>query len=306
MIKEINMTKLSFLMNRTRQNKNLILAAFFTLLLPATFTHAEETGQQGYDGITAPIGHLQLSFVQPGKLAAIEVQEGEQVTAGQLLAKQDDGIEQAQLRILEARINNLTPIQLAEVALKQKLYELEQLKNANKKGATTRWEVDQASIAADTARLSLKMREFDREQDQLQLASVQESINKLSITSPINGVIEEIHAAVGEGVQALEPVITLVKTDFLIIDLPVPLEKAKTLQTGQICRTAFTDGTVKNATIEQISTVADGAASTLEIKLLLPNNKKDEKRPAGERVIVNCPGGHESRPDLENNATAVQ
>ncbi len=240
---------------------------------------------------------------QPGKLAAIEVQEGEQVTAGQLLAKQDDGIEQAQLRILEARINNLTPIQLAEVALKQKLYELEQLKNANKKGATTKWEVDQASIAADTARLSLKMREFDREQDQLQLASVQESINKLSIASPINGVIEEIHAAVGESVQALEPVITLVKTDFLILDLPVPLETAKTLQVGQVCETVFTDGAVKEATIEQISTVADGAASTLEIKLLLPNN---EKRPAGERVVVNCPDDPESQQDWENKATTVQ
>ena len=243
----------------------------------------EDDGISGIDGITKPVSDIELSFVQSGKIEEILVREGDVVGVGDFLISQDDEIEQIQLKILKARSQNRVPVQLAEVELSQKQKDLQKLKNAWEKGATTEWEVDHAELAADTALLSLKIREFDQDQDSLKLQSLIESIKNLTIKSPVSGVVEDIRIQAGETVQALHPVIRIVKTDPLIIDLAVPVDEAVRLEPGRAGEVFFIDGSELRGEVVKVSSVADAAATTLEVQLKVPN---PDSRPAGERVRV--------------------
>ena len=129
----------------------------------------------------------------------------------------------------------------------------------------------------------MKIREFEHGQDVLQLESIGRSIQRLTLISPIDGSVEEIRIEPGESVQALTPVIRIVKKDPLIIDLPVPIDQAKALTMGQQPTVTFVDGNQLSGAIIKISSVADAAATTLGVKIQLPN---PEERPAGERVTV--------------------
>lgn len=261
----------------------LFLTIFAVLIFGSLTVNGEEAENQGIDGITKPVSDIELSFVQPGKVQQVTVREGDMVHIGDILMQQDDEIEQIQLRILKSRSENSGPINLAAIDLKQKEKDLQKIKQARDKGAITQWEVDHASLAVDTALLTLKIREFERNQDKMKVESIRESINRLTLTSPIDGSVEEIKIEPGESVQALSPIIRIVKKDPLIIDLPVQIDLAKTLKNGEAAQVKFEDGEELVGEILKISTVADAAATTLDVKIELAN---PAERPAGERVSV--------------------
>jgi RND family efflux transporter MFP subunit len=221
--------------------------------------------------------------VHPGKIKNLTVAKGDLVETGDVLVTLEDDIEKIQKKILTGRSENRVPIQLAEVELAQKKKNLENLKRAQLKGATSQWEVDHAALAVDTAFLTLKVREFELSQDVLKLESVLEMIDRLTLKSPVKGIVEDILVERAETVQAMVPVVRLVEIDPLIIDLPVPVEQAVSLQIGQIGMVSFPDNTELEGTVTHISSVADAAATTLSVTLRIVNN---DRRPAGERVSV--------------------
>ncbi len=266
------------------------LLTLIAWLLAGSFSvHGESTPEEGLDGITKPVSDIEISFVQPGKVRQVMVKEGDLVLVGDSLIQQDDEIELIQQRILKSRSTNRGPVNLAKVDLEQKRKDLENIKQAQIKGAITRWEVDHAALAVETALLTLKIREFEHGQDVLKLESISQSIKRLTLTSPINGSVEEILIEPGESVQALVPVIRIVKKDPLIIDLPVPVDQAKELTVGQRPLVKFAEGNELSGEIIKISSVADAAATTLGVKIELPN---PEDRPAGERVTVRFSADH--------------
>ncbi len=236
------------------------------------------------EAITKPSADIEVSFVQSGKIKTILVKEGQIVTKGDLLASQEDEIELIQLEILTNKVKNTTPIELAELELIQKLNDLEKMKAARKDGAITEWEFQHSELEANTARLSFKLAEFENYQDTLQQKTIIEIIDRLHLFSPIDGIIEEIKAEAGESLQALKPIIRLVNTDIIQINAPVPLVETDGLAVGQKAIITYPDGPKVEGVIDTISSVADAAADTLEVKILAIN---ELKRPAGERVIIN-------------------
>lgn len=267
-----------------------ILAASLCLCQAALGESAGTASQAGYDGISKAISDIEMSFVQPGKIRGIKVKEGELVRVGDILMQQADEVEVAQLQVLESKATNKLPIRLAQVDLLQKKKDLETMRSAGEKGAVTSWEIDHAVLAVDTARLTLKLREFEHEQDVLKLATVTESIKRLTLTSPLAGIVEKISVEPGETVQALMPVIRIVRINPLRIDLPVPVAAAKALRSGRRAQVRFTDGEELAGEIVKIASIADAAATTLEVTLEVRNPKE---RPAGERVTVKFPDPNE-------------
>ena len=261
-----------------------IVAIFIIVLISVSFgTSFAEEMVQPLDGITRPVSDVELSFMQPGKIQTLLVAKGDIVEPGDVLVTLDDEIEQIQKKILIDRSRNMVPIDLAKVELTQSKKNLENVTRAHAKGATSAWEVEHAAFGVDTALLNLKVREFERSQDMLKLKSLLGQIERLSIRSPVKGIVEDIMIEPGETIQAMVPVVRLVETDPLIIELAVPVEQAVELEVGQGAVVTFLDTTVLDADITHIATIADAAATTLTVTLLVKNSRK---RPAGERVRV--------------------
>lgn len=258
----------------------ILILALISLCYGMSWAEEEETQ---LDGITKPVSDVELSFVQPGKIKSIVIAEGDAVGEGDILVTLEDDIEQIQKKILTGRCENQVPMDLAEVELTQKKKNLENLKRAQMKGATSEWEVDHAALAVDTAFLNVKVRQFEHSQDMLKLESLNGQIKRLTLNSPIEGIVEEILVERGETIQAMSPVARLVQIDPLVINLPVPVDQAVELQIGQVGTVTFLDATVIEAEITHIASIADAAATTLAVTLQVDNKKR---RPAGERVRI--------------------
>ena len=241
--------------------------------------------EDGIAAITMPTDDVTLSFIQPGRIAAVHVKEGQVVEAGQVLIQQDDTAEQAQLLLLKAQSDDTTQIKAQDAGLAQKRVYLERLSWAAGRGSATELELEDAKLAVKIAEFSLKEAHFEHEQNQRKYREAKIRVDNMSLKSPIAGRVEAIEVEVGESINGLEKAVRVVKTDPLLIDVYLPLEQGRTLKRDQTATVIFPgiESDVVEGKIIFISTVADAASGTLKARIEVPN---ESARPAGEHVTV--------------------
>lgn len=239
----------------------------------------------GIRAITRPSADITLSFVQPGRVAKVHFKEGDVVRAGQVLARQDDAVEQAQLAQLKAQSENTTQIRASEASLAQKKVDLEKLEIAAARNAATPLEVQHAELDVKIAELSTELARFEHEQAGRKYEEQRLRVDNMQIKSPIDGSVEAIHVEVGESVNALAEMVQIVRVDPLWMDVPVPLARAVELKRGMPGRVTFPGpgGSAVDGQIMSVGAVADAASGTLTVRVEVPNPKS---RPAGEHVTV--------------------
>lgn len=238
----------------------------------------------GVDAITTPSADITLSFVQPGRIAVILPKEGQTVKAGQAIVKQDDAVAQAQLEQTKALSENTTQIQASKASLDQKKIDYDKLKWAAERGAATELELAHAKLEVTIAEMSLKIAEFEHDQNVRKYKEEKINVENMTLKSPISGLIEKIDVEVGESVNGLEDAVRVVSIDPLWIDVHVPLRSAKNLKVQQEVNVLFQDDDANaKGKIIFVAAVADAASSTLRTRIEVPNKNK---RSAGEHVRV--------------------
>jgi HlyD family secretion protein len=253
-----------------------------TLLLSASQT---VWADEGIPAITIPDEDVALSFIHPGRIAKVFVKEGDLVEAGQILVQQDDAAEQAQLSLIKAQSEDRTPMKAQDASLAQKKVYLERLQWAAKRGSATELEVEDAKLAVEIARFSLKTARFEHEQHKRKYREASIRVDNMSLKSPIAGRVEKVDMKVGESIDGLAEMVRIVRTDPLWVDVHVPLEKASTLKLNQSANVFFqgSEQEVAEGKIVFVSSVADAASSTQRVRIKVPNKTN---RPAGEHVTV--------------------
>ena len=235
--------------------------------------------------VTIPSADVTLSFIQPGQIREVFVNQGDHVQVGQLLVQQDDALEQAQLAQIEALSKNTTQIRASEASLAQKKVDLKKLEKAAAGNAATELELEHAKLDVTMAELSLELTNFEHEQNGRKYEEAKIRIENMRLESPISGKVEKVQVEGGEAANALGEVARIVRTDPLWIDVPVPLDVAGPLKAGQAATVEFPGP--KPVRIEGkviwVAKVADAASSTLLVRVEVANTAK---RPAGEHVKV--------------------
>ncbi len=268
-------------------NKKNVVSTIFCIIflfLSSTFSLALEV-----EAITKPSADILLSFVRGGNIAEVLTKVGDNVDIGEVLARQEDGVEKLQLLQWEAKARNKTRIEAVKAGLAQKQKDLEKFIWAREEGAVTDWEVDHTRLEILTAKINLRQAELDFKQTKLQRDELKEQIKLLTITSPISGLVEEVLIERGESAQPLKPVLRVVKINPLWIDVPLPISYGVQIEKGQTATVRSSDSqgnlvmTHDEAKIINISAVADAASDTLKVRIEFPNL---QNRPAGERVTV--------------------
>lgn len=264
-----------------------LFGSFFTIIvLQAVPAYAAP--DTTVTAITIPSADVTLSFIQPGRIASVPIKQGQQVKEGQLLVQQDAAAEEANLLQIKAVSQDTTQIEAAQANLDQKKIDFERLEWAFKRNSATKLEFEHARLDVKIAELSLKVSQFEHQQNNRKYDEAKIRVGNMSLKSPITGTIDKVEVEVGESVNGLADVVRVVKTDPLWIDVPVPLTKGRTLKLGQAVNIIF-PGTEKETVkgkITYISTVADAASSTLPVQVEVPNKSN---RPAGEHIQVVFP-----------------
>ena len=245
------------------------------------------------EAITKPSADIELAFVKAGRVAEVLVKEGDTVKAGQLLAGQDDKVEQIQVLQLMAKAGNKTRIEASKTELLQKGEDLKKVEGAKKKGAATDWEVEHARLDVSIGRLNLELATFEHEQDRRKYEEAKADLERLRLLSPIDGQVEEVVIEPGESPQPMKLALRVVKTDPLWIDIIAPLALARDLKPGQTAAVVFPGhgadrvGQRLEGRIIFVSAVARAGSDTLRVRVEVAN---PERRPAGERVGVSFSG----------------
>jgi len=274
-----------------------IMSVLVIVLFASPFPGKDASGSvnSGTRSVTRPSADITMSFVQPGRIAAVHFKEGDVVKADQALVQQDDAAEQVLLTQLAAQCEDMTQIRAGEASLAQRRVDLQKLEKAAAGNAATALEVEHSKLDVRIAELSLELARFQHEQDLRKYHEQNIRVRNMQLRSPIDGSIEKIEVEVGESVNTTTEAIQVVQIDPLWIDVPVPLPQAIGLKAGGAAQVAFESSskpakagqTSASATMPGkiifVAAVADAASGTLRVRIEVPNKAR---RPAGEHVIV--------------------
>ncbi len=195
--------------------------------------------------------NLTLSLEQSGPIEWVGPREGDRVKAGQPILT----IDKSLLEIRHAR--NQTEFDLARKQLERvmKLYE---------KQLVSQRELDEAQQA------------FDNASTDLEQSSI--SIEKSTLVSPINGILEEILVERGEYGNVGMPAAIVVQVDRLKVAVDVPEKDVSFVHAGQDVEVLTADlegqpGTVRGGEVFHVSYLADQSTRTYQAKIEIDNSE---------------------------------
>ena len=184
-----------------------------------------------YAGEVRPGRASELGFAQAGTLHRLLVSEGDQVTAGQLMASLDPAPLQARQQQQQATL------ELAQAAARAAAAR-EALARADAARQQRLFERDQVSRQIhDEARLTLQAQEAERMVADAEAASARAALRQSEVAlaqarlkAPFAGRIQTRHVDLGAAVGAGEPVLRLVGSDQREARIGLPPEVAETLE----------------------------------------------------------------------------
>ncbi|QYI99693.1 efflux RND transporter periplasmic adaptor subunit [Thalassovita mediterranea] len=174
-----------------------------------------------FTGIVQPRRSSDLGFADGGRIAALNVDVGDRVTDGQILAVLDTRALRSQLASAEARVNEAR----ASHALAMNTVERQQTLMA--RGHVSQQRVDEALAQAATADARI-------EAAKAQADTLRVQIDLASITAPYPGVITARNYDEGAIAPQGAPVFALVETGALEARIGLPANLASTLEAGQV------------------------------------------------------------------------
>ncbi|MBI3099520.1 MAG: efflux RND transporter periplasmic adaptor subunit [Planctomycetes bacterium] len=232
------------------------------LLVAFTRSIVAQTGP-GF-GYTRPAAEVKLAFPETGVLREVNVTEGREVKKGEVLARLDSSVLEAEAEMTKAQ---------ADLAARR-LKSLEQI--------------------ADSARVSPDELARARAEAAIEAARVKRVAAQLEnrvLRSPVDGIVTEVRREVGENVGLTDPhVLTIVRIAELRADLYVPVAVASAHKAGESIDILYDGKVPLSATIEFISPLVEPASGATRMKLLIPN--ADGKLSSGMKIsLAPFPGG---------------
>ena len=235
---------------------------------------------------TLPFKEYKISFPGMGVIKEVKVKEGDVVKKGDVLMKQDDSEDRAELRLLELDINEY-PIEAAKAKLRFAEVELRKKVELNKaSGGYSELEVERAQAERDVAKAQLDVSKQELEQKKAKRDRQQIHVENMSLKADTDGVVWELINDLGSNVDPTRPVLTLVDNSTLLVEVQVPALASLQLKKGDRMRVSYDRKTWRDASVAFLSPQADAASGMRKIRLEMPNPQGD---PSGLQAFVELP-----------------
>ncbi len=260
---------------------NSFLLVFF-LFLPICLAAAE------FRGLIEP--HMVIKIGSPieGVLATVNVDRGDFVRKGQILATLQSGVEKASMEVARARSEMEGPVrgkEASKVLFEDKKNRIERI---YKKQLSSPAEMEEANANMVVAAMQLKEAQENKRIAELEYKLASEVVNRLTILSPIDGVVVERFLYTGEYVKE-QPVVKLAQINPLNVEVIILAQYFPSIKVGMnakvIPEAPF--GGEYTAVVKIVDRVIDAASGTFGVRLHLPN--PHNRLPAGIKCKVIFP-----------------
>ena len=255
---------------------NLVLTV---MLLPATAVYGELIE---YDGLIEPYIIVNIGAPEEGVVASITVDRSNIVKKGQILVKMESSVERAALEKAKASVTFEGEIRLQEtqLAFAQRLYG-----RVKRLDSFSGHDKDQAATEITMARYRLKKADEESTLAKYELKMAQAILARLSIRSPISGVVVDRYVSPGEYVNG-QPLLRIAQIDPLRVEVIVPAQMFGRILPGMTATIVpeLPEYGERVATVTIVDKVIDTASSTFGVRLELPN--AEHQMPSGMKCLV--------------------
>ena len=238
------------------------------------------------DGFTEPFRSIELASDETGSISELKVEEGDKVTAEQVVARLDVRVQEIQLEIATNLAETTSQLVAAEETLKKRKEIAARLKKLLDRGHASQSEIIRADMElsiAEAKYLSAQeeqtVREIERRRAKIQL-------ERRTIIAPFDGLVSKVHRREGEFLSPLHPeVITIVQVDRLLATFAVPSAQVKDFEMGKEFTLELENGNTVVGTVYRKAVQTDAQSGTVEIKLVIENS--DMELRSGEICTLN-------------------
>ena len=261
----------------------------------ATAVYAETVE---YEGLIEPYVIVNIGAPDEGVVAEVAVDRASSVKKGQILVKMESSVERAalaQARVM-ATFDGEIYQQKTQLAFAKRLHG-----RVRRLESVALQDKDQAATEVVLVKHRLKKAREDRTLAQYELKKAQAILDRLSIKSPISGVVVERYVSPGEYVNN-QPLLMVAQIDPLRVEVIVPADMFGRIvpgMTGTIVPELPEYGQ-RMATVTIVDKVIDSASSTFGVRLELPNG--EDQMPSGMKCLVRF--DIDQVADKENKVTA--
>lgn len=244
--------------------------------------------------VTKPSRQVQLGGARTGRIARILVAPGATVEEGQLLFELENDVERLEYERLRLGASGRGAIALATARLDKAKTEAARVAELSDRDIASGARQDEA-----VANLRIAEAELTRAREQQALMALERDqalarFELLRGRSPFDGRVEQVLHDVGESVDHLEPVLSLVMLQPLHVEFPCPVEQRGRWQEGTVAEVSGDAGEMTaRAVVVFCGRQTDVASQTVTVRLLLPN--EDGRWLAGRRVTVRSTDAEERK-----------
>jgi RND family efflux transporter MFP subunit len=245
-----------------------------------------------FDCIIEPRQVLELRSPIEGLIERVDVDRGDLVKKGQVLAVLDTAVDQVAAAIAKQRSQMRGAISAGESRVEftgKKSVRVQELHKQNYISEELR---DESAAEKQLAEAELQDAIDNRRLAELEYQRQMEIIRLKTITSPINGVVTERILNPGELAEAgvgRKPMLKLAEIEMLYVEVLLPVQSYEQVKRGMVVEVIpeIPAGARYSAKVKVIDRVIDTASGTFVVRLELPN--PDHELPAGVRCQASFP-----------------
>jgi RND family efflux transporter MFP subunit len=240
-------------------------------------------GEGGFDCMIEPARVVKVASPVRGILKGVEVERGDPVSRGQVIARLESSVEAATVALARIRASDdaLVGVEQEKLALRRKTYDRGM--TLRKTNAISQQQMDEYLAEYRVQQQEVARAEVERELAAAELERSRAALDLRNIRSLEDGVITERAMSGGEFVQEDSHIVTLVVLHPLHVETFLPTELYTGITAGQRAivepEPPF-EGRFP-ATVVVVDPVFDAASGTFGVRLELPN--EDRGLPAGLR-----------------------
>ncbi len=267
---------------------------WITAVLAVSLIQAAE-----FDGFTEPFREIDVASPEPGIIMQMAVGEGERVRTGQVLTTLDNDVHAALLAIAEQSKRTQGRLDALQAELKLRQDRAQQFQKLFTLGHARQEETEKASMELEIAEAQVKAAGEELLIKELEFRKIKVQLDRRTITSPIDGVVTELHRDLGEFVAPTAPeIMTIVQLDPLLATFSILGPYAEQLSLHQEVTLHFPVS--KREVVGHvafISPVTDAESGMVRVKVRVAN--PEGRTRSGERCLIQF-GEEQTRPQPES------
>jgi len=247
------------------------------------------------DCIIEPHMRVEISTSVEGVVENITVDRGDVVAKDQILVTLESGVEKASVELARLRASEDAEILLGQARVDFEERSKGRIGELSSSNLVSQHTKDEADYEASRAKLELRQARENRKRAEQELMRAIEVLNRLTIRSPIDGIVIERVASPGESISEEEEILKLAQIDPLNVELIVPAAEFGRLRKGMrlAVRLGQPVNAVYDAEVVIVDPVIDASSGTFGVRALLPN--PDLRLPAGLACTAEIIGGEDQQ-----------